>query len=81
MRLAPGSTERLVKVASFHVAYWAASGTRSKCKALRPLPGETFDIVNARLGIVALAENVSLSLLSSYHFKRFLWRALPSCSK
>ena len=57
---APGSLNRLLVVSAFNVAYWSSSGTRSQYKALRPLPGETYELLDKDQTIAALAENVSL---------------------
>lgn len=58
--MAASSARRLAKVAAFNVAFWASSGTRSQYKALRPLPGETFEFLDRDLGILMLGENVCI---------------------
>ena len=55
------SKDRLVKVAAFNIAYWASSATRSQRKAFRPMPGETFHMVDTRQRVIALIQNVSPS--------------------
>ena len=52
------SSDRLALVTAFNVAYWSSSGIRSQHKAVRPFPGETYELLDEKLNIAALIENV-----------------------